>query len=186
MAYLFSWRQGISSLLQTIWGARIFHPVALLKLMFLWTWDGCLREYLNCCNGCQAPCCIWCGMRDGCGFNEGEMFFILSSFWGTPIYFAFMRWHQCSSLLVTVFLGILFSSIREIEVPYIFDWEQGTPQHEMQGNPRNAGKSGLFLRRGWSLMSFLELWQAPGVYSRVTSVMAIWNSGLFSDVRTPV
>ena len=35
MAYLFSRRQGISSHLQTIWGARIFHPVALLKLMFL-------------------------------------------------------------------------------------------------------------------------------------------------------
>ena len=31
-------------------------------------------------------------------------------------------------------LGILFSSIREIEVPYVFDWEHGTPQHEMQGN----------------------------------------------------
>ena len=35
MAYLFSRRQGISSHLQTIWGARIFHPVALLKFMFL-------------------------------------------------------------------------------------------------------------------------------------------------------
>ena len=35
---------------------------------------------------------------------------------------------------MTVFLGILFSSIREIEVPYVFDWEHGTPQHEMQGN----------------------------------------------------
>ena len=37
MAYLFSRRQGISSHLQTIWGARVFHPVALLKLMFLYT-----------------------------------------------------------------------------------------------------------------------------------------------------
>ena len=57
----------------------------------------------------------------------------LELIWGTPIYFAFLRWHQCSSLLVSVFLGILFSSIREIEVPYIFDWEHGIPQHEMQG-----------------------------------------------------
>ena len=32
MAYLFIRRQGISSHLQMIWGARIFHPVALLKL----------------------------------------------------------------------------------------------------------------------------------------------------------
>ena len=35
MAYLFIRRQGISSHHQTIWGARVFHPVALLKLMFL-------------------------------------------------------------------------------------------------------------------------------------------------------
>ena len=35
MAYLFIRTQGISSHLQTIWGARVFHPVALLKLMFL-------------------------------------------------------------------------------------------------------------------------------------------------------
>ena len=37
-------------------------------------------------------------------------------------------------LVVTVFLGILLSSIRKIEIPYIFDWEHVTPQHEMQGN----------------------------------------------------
>ena len=35
---------------------------------------------------------------------------------------------------MTVFLGILFSSIREIEVPSNFDWEHGTPQHALQGN----------------------------------------------------
>ena len=58
----------------------------------------------------------------------------LELIWGTPIYFAFLRWHQCSSLVVKVFLQILFSSIREIEVSYVFDWEHGTPQHEMQGN----------------------------------------------------
>ena len=51
---------------------------------------------------------------------------------------------------------------------------------------RNARESGLILWQGWSLMSFLELRQAPGVYSRVKAWMAIWNSGLFSKVRTPV
>ena len=50
----------------------------------------------------------------------------------------------------------------------------------------NAEESGLILRRGGSLMSFLELRQAPDIYSRVTAGMAIWNSGLFSDVRTPI
>ena len=52
----------------------------------------------------------------------------------TPIYFAFLRCHQYSSLVVTVFLGILFSSIREIEVPFVFDWGRVTPQHEMQAS----------------------------------------------------
>ena len=51
---------------------------------------------------------------------------------------------------------------------------------------RNAGESGLILRRGGSLMRFLELRKARGVYCRVTAGMAIWNSGLFSEVRTPV
>ena len=51
---------------------------------------------------------------------------------------------------------------------------------------RNAGESGLILRQGRSLMSFLELRQAPFVYTRVMAGMAIWNSGLFSEVRTPV
>ena len=35
-------------------------------------------------------------------------------------------------------------------------------------------------------MGFLELQQEPGVYSHVTVGMAIRNSTLFSEVRTPV
>ena len=66
---------------------------------------------------------------------------------------------------VTEFLGIVFSSIRKIEVPYVFDWEHGTPQHAMQGNQASSGDEGevswdfwswgrhlvyiLHLRRGW-------------------------------------
>ena len=45
---------------------------------------------------------------------------------------------------MTVFLGILFSSIREIEVPYVFDWEHGTPQHEMQGIGPHLAARGKF------------------------------------------
>ena len=98
MAYLFIRRQGISSRLQTIWGARVFHPVALLKLMFLYTCDGCLRESLDCCKGCQDTCCIWCGMRDGYGFHEGEMSFILSWF---GVHQSILRsWCDISVLLV--------------------------------------------------------------------------------------
>ena len=80
------------------------------------------------------------------------------------------------------------------------DWVLGDSLQFHQGNrgslrlllgtqnstARNAGESGLILRQGGSLMSFLELRKAPGVYSRVTAGMAIGNSGLFSEVRTPV
>ena len=71
--------------------------------MFLYTSDGCLRESLDCCKGCQATCCIWCGIRDGYGFKEGEMCFILSwfgvhqsilHFWG-DISVLLLLW-QCS------------------------------------------------------------------------------------------
>ena len=51
---------------------------------------------------------------------------------------------------------------------------------------RNAGESGLTLRRGGSLMSFLDLRHAPGVYSRVTAGISILNGSLFSEVRTLV
>ena len=47
----------------------------------------------------------------------------------------------------------------------------------------NAGESGLILRREESLMGFLELRQAPGVYSRVTTGMRILNGSLFSVHR---
>ena len=42
--------------------------------------------------------------------------------------------HQCSSRFVTVFLGTLCCSIKKIEAPYIFDWENGIALHAMQGN----------------------------------------------------
>ena len=43
----------------------------------------------------------------------------------------------------------------------------------------------LLVARG-SLMVFLELRQAPGIYSRVTTGMPILNGSLFSEVRTLV
>ena len=50
----------------------------------------------------------------------------------------------------------------------------------------NAGKSGLISWRGGSLKDFLDLRQARGVYSRVTTGMPILNGSLFSEVRTLV
>ena len=50
----------------------------------------------------------------------------------------------------------------------------------------NAGESGLITWQGGSLMGFLELQQAHGVYSRVATGMPILNVGLFNEVRTLV
>ena len=50
----------------------------------------------------------------------------------------------------------------------------------------NAGESGLITWRGGSLMDFLELRKARGVYSRVTMGMPILNGSFFSEVRTLV
>ena len=50
----------------------------------------------------------------------------------------------------------------------------------------NAGELGLISWRGGSLMGVLELRQASGVYSRVTTGMPILKGSLFSEVRTLV
>ena len=42
--------------------------------------------------------------------------------------------HQCSSRFVTVFLWTLWSSIKNIEAPYVFEWEHGIALHAMKGN----------------------------------------------------
>ena len=48
--------------------------------------------------------------------------------------FCIPKLYQCSSRFVTVFLGTLWSSIKKIEAPYMFDWENGITLHAMQGN----------------------------------------------------
>ena len=49
----------------------------------------------------------------------------------------------------------------------------------------NAWDLGLVSQREGSLRGFLKLGQEPRVYSRVMVGMAIQNSSLFSEVRTP-
>ena len=82
---------------------------------------------------------------------------------------------------MTVFLGILFSSIREIEVPYIFAWEHGTTQHEMQGNRASScgeGEvSGVFSSCGRHLVYIHELRPGWPFETRVCSA----KSGLLSS-----
>ena len=43
---------------------------------------------------------------------------------------------------MTVFFGTLFSSIKKIKVPNVFDGEHGTSQHAMQGNWASAQSEG--------------------------------------------
>ena len=50
----------------------------------------------------------------------------------------------------------------------------------------NAGESGLIYWRGGSLMGFVQVRQAPGVYSRVTMGIPILNGSFFSEVRIAV
>ena len=97
---------------------------------------------------------------------------------GTPSNFAFLGLHQCASRLVTVLLGTLWSSIKQIEAPYVFDWENTIALDTMQGNRASSHSEGK--------VSFLELGQEPGLYSRVTAGTSIRNWSLFSEVRTPV
>ena len=82
---------------------------------------------------------------------------------------------------MTGFLGILISSIREIEVPYNFDWEHGTPPHEMQGNRAsscgNWEVSRDFSCCGRHLVYILELRRRWPFETRVCSA----KSGLLSS-----
>ena len=50
--------------------------------------------------------------------------------------------HQSSSRFVTVFLGTLCCSIKKIEAPYVFDWENGIALHGMQGNQASFPSEG--------------------------------------------
>ena len=82
---------------------------------------------------------------------------------------------------MTVFLGILFSSIREIEFPYVFVWEHGTPQHEMQGNRASSRGEGevswIFTSCGRHLVYNLELLRGWAFETRVCSA----KSGFLSS-----
>ena len=60
------------------------------------------------------------------------------------------------------------------------DWVHGIALHTTKGIRASSPAE------GGCVMGFLELRQEPGIYSRVTAAMAIRNSTLFSEVRTPV
>ena len=55
-----------------------------------------------------------------------------------------MHWHQCPSRFVTVFLGTLFISIKQIKFPYMFDGEPRSALHAMQLNRASYRGEGEF------------------------------------------
>ena len=87
--------------------------------------------------------------------------------------------HQCSSRFGTVLLWTLWCSIKKIEAPYVFDWENGIALHAMQGNRAS------FPSEGDISYDFSSCGSNLG-YIRDTASLAFQNSTLFSEVRTPV
>ena len=69
--------------------------------------------------------------------------------------------NQCSSRLVTVLLGTLWSSIKQIEAPYVFDWENAIVLHAVQWNRASSRGEGevswVFSSCGRNLGYILEL-----------------------------
>ena len=47
-----------------------------------------------------------------------------------------------SLILVTMFLVTLWSSFKQINVPYVFDWENGIALQAMQGNGASSHSKG--------------------------------------------
>ena len=64
---------------------------------------------------------------------------------------------------MTVLLGILWSSIKQIEAPYVFDWENAIALHAMQENQASSRGEGevscVFSSCGMPLGYILELRQ---------------------------
>ena len=65
---------------------------------------------------------------------------------GTTSYFTFLRWHQCLSRRVTVFLVTLWSSFKQIKATNVFDWEHGIALPAMQGHQVSSRGKGEFSR----------------------------------------
>ena len=92
----------------------------------------------------------------------------------TPSNLAFLGWHLCSSRFVTVLLGTLWISIKQIEASYVFNWENAIALYTVQGNrasPHREWKvSWVFSSCGRNLGYILELWQGCPFKTGVSSV----------------
>ena len=109
---------------------------------------------------------------------------------GTSRNFAFLGSHQCASHLVIVLLETLWSSIKQIEAPYVFDWENAISLDKMQGNRASScGErkvSWVFSSCVRNLAYILELRQGCPFETGVCSVKSghlSWYEGQLRNVN---
>ena len=162
-----------------IWGARNIPQAALLKLMILYTWDGCLRESIEVPKGSQATCSVWCGSRVGYGDHVREIGLISILY---CVHWAIL--HSCVDISVLLVLWQCCWGISGVQSIKLRPLTCLIGKTNCTGH--NAGESGLIWQQGENLMGFLELRQEPRVYSPVMAEMSIRNWSLFSEVSTPV
>ena len=169
-------KSGNHSIPEMIWGERNIPQAALLKLMMLYTWDGCLRESLEVPKRSQAACSVWCGSRGGYLANAREIGLISIWFW--------VHWAFCIPGVTSVFFSFCDSVVGDsLEFNHANRGSLRVWLGKRNCSGHNAGESGLISQGGENLMGFHELRQEPGVYSRVTAGMSIRNSSLFIEVR---
>ena len=149
-----------------------------MKLMILYTWDGCLRDSLEIPKWSQATCSVWCGSRDGYGTNAREIY-LISIWFGVQqnilhslgdIIFLLVLWQGC--------WGLSGGQSRKSRLLMCLIWKTQLLCTQCLGIwPRLAATG--------PSMGFLELCQEPGVYSPVMAGMSIRTWSLFSEFRTP-
>ena len=169
MDYLFIQRQGISSHLQMIWGARFF------ILLLYWNWCSYRHEMRVSGN-------LWTVVKDV------KTLVVYDVEWDTAM--DSMK-GKCASSWVDLGYSNQFC-VPEVTSVFCSSCDSlvGDSLEFNQANRGslcvllgkrncsacNAGESDLISWRGGSLMGFLELPQEPGVYSRVTAGMSIRKS----------
>ena len=173
---------------QTIWVARKFPQVALMKLMILYTWDSFLRESLEFPKGSQATCSVWCGLRGGYGDNATEIGLISIWLW---VHRAFLHsWGDISVLLRLWQCGWGLSGIQSSKSRLLtcligktqFFWTQcrGIRPHLAERGKSHgfsrvaAGTWGIFSSYGGDVHSKLEFVQ----WSQDTCLSMRDNSGM--------
>ena len=103
--------------------------------------------------------------------------------WGTRSSLRLRQWPRGSSRLVTVFLGTLWSSIKEVKPPFVFDVEHRIALEAMQGNRASSHGEGVNLMVFSSCCGTpgfpLKLWLGCSLNTRVFSA----TSGLLSSFQ---